>query len=130
MKTSKSDKIKTKMDRIRDILIRDEETRRNDSLLIGEYWKEENPTLCRFGTAESLLRSLALRQISSPEEITRSRRKVQELYPHLRDTKADQERRLAEAQVRANIRYAVPDLPPRKAGEEPSLFDEEGYVKP
>ena len=118
------------MDRIRDILIRDEETRRNDSLLIGEYWKEENPTLCRFGTAESLLRSLALRQISSPEEITRARRRVQELYPHLKDTKADQERRLAEAQVKGNIRYAIPDIPPRKEGEEPSLFDEEGYVKP
>jgi hypothetical protein len=129
MKTSKSEKIGSKMNRVREILIRDEEARKNDGLLIGEYWKEELPLLFVVGTAEGVLRAMRTRKLSSPEEITRARRRVQEAYPHLRDTKADEERRTAEAEVRGNIRYTLPDIPSRTEGSgEPSLFDQEGEI--
>jgi hypothetical protein len=135
MNMNKSKKIQSKMNVVREILIRNETARRNDGELIAEFWTKEEYTLCTYGSAEALLRALRLRQLSSPEEITRARRKVQELNPSLKDNQAAKERRLAEAQVRENIRYTIPKnvsrtiiRPDPRPSSQGSLFDgkEEG----
>jgi hypothetical protein len=114
---NKSEQIKTKLGRVVSILRAQPDTRDDDRKLVAAYWRAEQPNLFSFRTADAVLRALVNRELASPDDITRARRKAQEDYPELRGSKHRQhERLLNEAEVRENI-----NQPP--AGE---LFAAEG----
>jgi hypothetical protein len=70
--------------RIRDILMRMPETRNDPTLLIVEFWRLEQPTICKFGNAERFMREFASGKFTTPETITRIGRMVQFKSPELR----------------------------------------------
>lgn len=101
---NKFDKITTKLGAVKDMLERIPEVRDNDRELVATVWRNEQPRLFEYGSAEQLLRAYINKQLSNPDDITRARRKVQELYPHLRaKRRTSNERAVAEADVRENI---------------------------
>lgn len=100
----KTEQIKTKLAQVLDILTRLPETRDNDRELIAAYWRTERPLLFAFNNADAVLRAIINKELSNPDDITRARRKVQELHPALRGAQWKQhQRRDNEADVRANI---------------------------
>lgn len=106
----KSKQIKTKLAQVVDILTKLPETRDNDRELIATFWRIERPMLFAFNGAEAVLRALVNKELSSPDDITRARRKAQEMQPELRGTRWVQSRRRDnEADVRSNINKALTD---------------------
>jgi len=100
----KSEKIKSKEAMVKNILTMRPETRNNDRELVAAYWRTEQAMLFQFRNAEAVLRALINKDLSNPDDITRARRKVQELNPELRgDNWKTRQRRMAEADVRENI---------------------------
>jgi hypothetical protein len=100
----KSKQIKTKLEQVRDILTRLPEARDNDRELVAAYWRIEQPMLFAFRNAEAVLRALVNKEISNPDDITRTRRLVQKQHPELRARKdVERLRYNAEADVRENI---------------------------
>jgi len=100
----KSTQIKTKLEKVADILTRLPETRDNDRELIAAYWREEQPLVMNFSNAETLLRRFILGDLSMPDDITRCRRMVQQRCPELRGSTWRQRQRYnAEEEVRENI---------------------------
>ena len=101
---NKAKQIKTKLAQVQEILTRQPETRDNDRELVATVWRTERPNICSFGSANMLLRAFINKELSNPDDITRARRKVQELHPELRATRhVSNERAAAEADVRENI---------------------------
>jgi hypothetical protein len=80
----RSELIKTKLQRVEDILTRMPETRDNDRELIVAFWRAEQPLVINFSNAETFLRRFVLGDLSNPDDITRSRRIVQQRCPELR----------------------------------------------
>jgi hypothetical protein len=104
----KSKQIKTKMQRVIDILTSMPETRDNDRELIAAYWRAEQPLIINFSNAEALLRRFVQGDLSMPDDITRTRRKVQQLYPELRASTWKQRQRYnMEEEMRENINKPV-----------------------
>jgi hypothetical protein len=100
----KSKQIKTKLAKVVEILTSMPEARDSDRVLIAWYWRWEQPLVCTMGSAEKLLRALENREISNPDDITRARRKAQELHPELRSSLWKTKQRYQnEAEVRENI---------------------------
>lgn len=100
----KSKQIKTKVEQVARILEAHPATRDDDRQLVAAYWRVEQPMLFAFRPAEAVLRALVEKQISSPDDITRARRKVQQLCPELRgSTWRERQRYNAEEDVRQNI---------------------------
>jgi hypothetical protein len=107
--TQKSTQIKTKLAAVRDILTSLPETRDNDRELIVAYWRAEQPLVINFSNAETLLRRFVAGELSLPDDITRARRKVQQLCPELRGSTWKQRQRYnAEEDVRENINTPQP----------------------
>ena len=107
----KSTQIKTKMAQVQVILTKMPETRDNDRELITTYWRIEQPMLFAFRNAEAVLLALVNKQLASPDDITRARRKVQQLCPELRgSTWRERQRYNAEEEVRTNINKPEPDI--------------------
>lgn len=100
----KSTQIKTKMAQVQVILTKMPETRDNDRELIATYWRIQQPMLFAFRNAEAVLLALVNNQLASPDDITRARRKVQQLCPELRGSNwRERQRYNAEEEVRTNI---------------------------
>lgn len=98
----KSKQILSKIDQVREILTRLPIARENDRALIVAFWRVEQPMLCNFSNAETLLRALANKELTEPEVITRARRKVQVQQPELRGHNKPQRYEAAE-DVRQHI---------------------------
>jgi hypothetical protein len=108
---SKSNQIKTKWAKVKEILTQLPETRDDDRELVAAFWRIEQPMLFAFRNAEAVLRALINKDISDPDDITRARRKVQQLCPELRGTTWKQRQRYnAEEEVRENINRPEPDI--------------------
>jgi hypothetical protein len=98
----KSKQIKTKLAKVVEILTSMPEARDSDRVLIAWYWRWEQPLVCTMGSAEKLLRALENREISNPDDITRARRKAQELHPELRGSRYKERGKLQD-EVTENI---------------------------
>ena len=99
---NKSKQIKSKLDQVAEILARQPETRDNDRELIVAFWMTEQPLIFKFGTADQFTRAFVNKTISMPDDITRSRRKAQEIYPTLRG-KLWKDHKEIQDEVTANI---------------------------
>ena len=91
----KSNQILTKLAKVKQILTVLPDTRDNDRVLIDCFWRWEKPLLFNFQSGDAVLRAFVNGELSMPDDITRARRKVQELYPELRGTKWKQKQRTA-----------------------------------
>ena len=60
------------------------ELRDNDDKLVANIWKNEVKELDDCETASDLLKAYSAGKLTSPDSITRARRKLQELNPDLR----------------------------------------------
>ncbi len=69
-------------DRVLELLERDEECRNSDRWLIWQFWRWEDLLI-----GDEYIPLQTFLNATTPESITRARRKVQELHPELRSTK-------------------------------------------
>lgn len=100
----KAEQIKTKQEQVFELLTLLPETRSNDRELVVAMWRTEQPNICNYGSADSLLRAYLRKELSNPDDITRTRRKVQELNPHLKaDYATEMQRKEAEINVRSEM---------------------------
>jgi len=89
-------KIKTCMDRVEYLLDNYAHLRDDDNKLVANYWFNE------VGETKDFLKNYAAGKITQADSITRARRKLQELHPHLRGEKYN-ERHKEEKKVRKSI---------------------------
>jgi hypothetical protein len=100
----KSEQILTKQAKVKQILTTLPEARDNDRLLIECFWRWERPNLFNFQSGDAVLRAFVKGELSNPEDITRTRRKVQQDYPELRGSRWKQKQRADNAaEVQQNI---------------------------
>jgi hypothetical protein len=93
--------------RVTACLLNNPNTKDDDNLLIVNYWKMEmrdnglNPD-----NLHTFFDYIMNNQVCNPQSITRIRRKLQMLYPHLRGEKFV-ERQKKKKKVKADLGYAV-----------------------
>jgi hypothetical protein len=99
----KSTQIKTKEGMVTAILEANPAARDDDRELIASYWRRQQPNLFNFRSGEAVLRALVNRELATPDDITRARRKVQAQRPDLRGRAWYGRHAEREPEVRQNI---------------------------
>ena len=99
----KSKQITTKEGAVAAILAANPAARDDDRELIAAYWQRQQPNLFRFRSAEAVLRALVNKELATPDDITRARRKVQAQRPELRGRSWYNRHAEREPEVRQNI---------------------------
>lgn len=84
------------MDRVQSLLEKHPRLRDDDNKLVANFWFNE------VGETKDFLKNYAAGNITPADSITRARRKLQELHPHLRGEKYN-ERHKEEKKVRKSI---------------------------
>jgi len=94
-------------DKVKNILIRNPETRDDDMLLLSLIWNSERV----FGDSTDLLASIGAGELPNPESVRRSRQLLQQENPDLRGDKYKKRQNYVKAfkkQVRELKEYATP----------------------
>lgn len=79
--------IKDKREKVEEALVRNTKARDNDNILLSDFWRDEllgDAWMADSLTIEDFFSLLQRGSLSTPESITRCRRKVQEINPELR----------------------------------------------
>jgi len=96
--------LKNNKEKVKYILENNKKTRDNDNYLVALFWYYENPKIMdNTITIHEFLRSFKNNMLVSPDIITRSRRKLQELNPLLRGENYNKRHKSAEY-IKNNIK--------------------------